>query len=155
VLDPNQLVDSLVTDVIDGLRGDLHPQFGVRAYRVFTVRRTWSGRVAGEGTLTEVKTELLPQPMIEEWDGLAYRLLTCGLNSQGAMRLREVSLTYTHAEIAGPADLAENEGWILSVEEAYGQAQPARLFVIAQPPYVDRIKDMGWVVYLRAATEGG
>jgi hypothetical protein len=149
ILDPNVLVDGLVADVIDGLREDLHPQFGVRAYRVFTVLRTWSGAYVGDGDPTEVVAELRPQPLVHTWDGLRWGLEACGLNEMGEIKLTEVSLTYTEAELAGGA-LAANQQWLIRVTEAHGQASSTRNFVHVRPPYVDRIRDMGWVLWLRS-----
>jgi len=152
ILDPDVLVDSLITDVIDGLREDLHPQFGVRAFRAFTVLRTWSGRIPGDGAVTEVETEIRPQPLVKEWggSGLHRTLEPCGLDEAGSVTLAEVSLTYTEAEIMGPA-LARNQQWFWRLAEAHGQATRTRDFLIDKPPYPDRIKDMGWAVYLRRA----
>lgn len=154
-LDPDVLVDSLVTDVIDGLRSDLHPAFGVRAYRVYTIRETWSGSRLGEGNRSEVATEITPQPLVEAWDGLRYELARCGLDEMGQVRLREVSLTYTEAELIGPSSLGKNERWLIRIDEAHGQENTSRYFVHTKPPYVDREKDMGWIVWLRASEVGG
>lgn len=148
VLDDDVLVDSLVTDVIDGLREDLHPQFGVRAYRAWAVLRTWTGRQVGEGTVRDVVAEIRPQPRVLVWDGLRYVLAVCGLSELGQIKLTEVSLTYTFAEIAG-GNLTRSQQFFIALTEAYGQGQPARYYVHTQPPFVDREKDMGWVLWLR------
>lgn len=149
-LNPNVLVDSLVTDVIDGLRADLHPQFGVRPYHAYTVKRTWSGRQVGEGTYADVVVKIDPQPRVQVWSGLRYELATCGLSELGQIQLTEVSLTYTFAEIAGGA-LTHSQQFFVVLTEAHGQGNPARYFVHTQPPFVDREKDMGWVLWLRHA----
>jgi hypothetical protein len=156
ILDPDVLVDSLVVDVIDGLRGDLHPAFGVRAYRIFTVSRQWTGRAAGEGTYTDTEVELLPQPLVEPWEGvgsgLQLDLKTCGMDEIGQITLREVSLTYTEAELRGPNNLARNQQWFLKLTDAHGQGTEQKYFIHGKPPYVDRVKDMGWILWLREAT---
>lgn len=147
VLDPENLVDSLVTDVIDGLRDELHPQFGVRPHRTYTVRRTWSGVIVGDGTFADVAIELRPQPRISErtrWEPGPN-----GLVVMGEFVLKEVSLSYTYAELTGGA-LADNVQWLYRVDEANGQGTPPRYFTLARPPSVDREEDMGWVVALRA-----
>lgn len=148
-LDPNVLVDSLVTDVIDGLREDLHPQFGVRAYRTFTILRTWSGLIVGEGTPADVVTELRPQPRVAVWDGLEYRLEPCGLDLEGDIKLTEVSLTYTQAELDGGGVLTGNQQWLFRLDEAHGQAQRSKYFIHTKPPFADREKDMAWILWLR------
>lgn len=150
ILDPDVLVDSLVTDVIDGLREDLHPQFGVRAYRTFTILRTWSGQIVGEGTASDVVVELRPQPRVAVWNGMEYRLEPCGLDLEGDIKLTEVSLTYTQAELDGGGALAANEQWLFRLDEAHGQAQRSKYFIHNKPPFVDREKDMAWVLWLRS-----
>jgi len=147
-LDPDVLVDSLVTDVIDGLREDLHPQFGVRAYRVYTVRRTWMGEMQGEGEHTDVVTEIRPQPLVAVWDGLRFTVSGCGLDTEGFVRLTEVSLALTEAELTGQP-LAANEQWFFRIGEAHGQGTTDRYYTLDAPPFIDRIKDMGWVLRLR------
>ena len=116
---------------------------------MFTVRRTWSGSQVGQGTLTDVTTEILPQPRILEWSGLDIDLTKCGLDEIGPIKLTEWSLTYTHAEIVGPK-LNKNEQWMIKITEAHGQLNPDRFFLHDRPPYVDRMKDMGWVCWLRS-----
>ena len=156
-LSDDVLVDSLVPDVIDGLRDDLHPQFGVRAYRLYRVIRTWTGAIEGEGTFTDEAHELRPQPMVAVWDSLAnafrYVQGACGIEELGEIRLTEVSLTYTHGQLTGQP-LAANQQHFLALGEAHGQGQPTYLFTLAKPPHVDRVKDMGWVLSLRRVQAG-
>lgn len=149
-LDPDVLVDSLVEDVIDGLRGDLHPAFGVRAYRVYTVLRTWSGGQIGMGSSSDVENEIDPQPFVARWDGLRFQLETCGIDEMGEIVLIEVSLTYTEEELAG-RPLAKNEQWFYKLVDAHGQETSEKYFILTKPPYVDREENMGWVVWLRAS----
>jgi hypothetical protein len=147
-LDQDVLVDSLVTDVIDGLRDELHPQFGVRAYRVYRVIRTWTGRLAGEGQATDVAAELRPQPRVMVWDGLRYAQAICGIRELGEVRLSEVSLSYTEAQLTGQP-LGKNQECYLAIAEGNGQASTTRLYGHTAPPFVDREKTLGWLVYLR------
>jgi hypothetical protein len=152
-LDPEVLVDALVPDVIDGLREDLLPQFGLRAYRMYRVIRTWSGDVIGEGVASDVAHELRPQPRVKQWDGLRYVQAVCGIEQLGEVRATEVSLTYTFNQLTG-APLAANQELFIAIGEAHGQGQPTSLFTHAQPPYVDREKDMGWVLSLHRVQTG-
>lgn len=145
------LVDSLVADVIDGLREDLHPAFGVRAYRTYRLLRTWSGQRTGEGFATDDVAELRPQPRVQVWNGLRWEMGACGVLEMGEVKLTEVSLTYTAAQLAGAGQLALNQQLFLVLAEAHGQAQARALFVHARPPFVDREKDMGWVLWLQRA----
>lgn len=148
VLDQDVLVDSLVADVIDGLREDLHPQFGVRAYRVYRVIRTWGGRVTGEGGYRDVGAELRPQPLVWQWDGLRFEQATCGVETLGEVKLTEVSLTYTEAQLTAQP-MGKNVESFIAIGEAHGQASTMRLYTHTRPPYIDRVKDMGWVLWLR------
>lgn len=148
-LDSDVLVDSLVPGVIDDLRASLHPLFGVRPYRLFTVQRTWAGETVGEGGgFTDEETELAPQPRILDWSDLKYDLTSVGLQTTGGIKATEVSLTYTYTELTG-GELGGNVQWLLRLDEAHGQGQPSRYFTHAKPPTPDREKDMGWVLWLR------
>lgn len=150
ILNPDVLVDSLVPDVIDGLREELHPDFGVRAYRVYRVLRTWTGKTAGEGKHTDVGAELRPQPRVWMWDGLRFVQAVCGVRELGDIKLTELSLTYTEAQLTGQPLPANREIWY-ALGEANGQATSLRTWALAQPPFIDREKDMGWVLWLQRA----
>jgi hypothetical protein len=151
VLDSAVLVDSLIADVIDGLREDLHPQFGVRAYRVYRVIRTWNGQTVGDGQFTDDAAELRPQPLVWTWDTMAnalrYKPAACGLSDLGEVKLTEVSLTYTEGQLTG-RPLADNQELLMAIGDAHGQGSAVRMFTHAKPPYIDRVKDMGWVLFL-------
>jgi hypothetical protein len=151
-LDSNVLVDSLVPDVIDGLREELHPAFGVRAYRVWRVIRTWSGETEGEGTSTDDAAELRPQPRVKIWDGIRWEQAVCGIRELGEIRLTEVSLTYTEGQLTGQP-LGKNQACFFAIGEAHGQGSETRLFGHTRPPFVDRERDMGWVLFLRVIAE--
>lgn len=150
VLDPAVLVDSLVPDVIDGLREDLHPAFGVRAYRCYRVIRTWNGKTAGEGSMVEDTAELRPQPRVMVWDGMHFVQATCGIRELGEVRLSEISLTYTEAQLTGRGlGLGKNQELFIGIAEAHGQATEPRLFGHTRPAFIDREKTMGWMLYVR------
>ncbi len=148
VLDPDVLVDSLVTDVIDGLRGELHPGFGVRAYRAYRVIRTWDGERVGDGVATDVVAELLPQPDVATWDGLSLEQARCGLEEVGEVTLTEVSLSYTYDQLTRRGTLAPTAEIFFVIGEAHGQGQYPIAFTHAKPPYVDRTKNLGWQLWL-------
>lgn len=147
-LDPAVLVDSLVPDVIDGLRDTLQPAFGIRAYRVYRVIRTWAGRVAGDPPFADVAAELRPWPRVKVWDGLQFTQAICGVRELGDVKLTEVSLTYTDADLTGQS-LTRNQEMFLAIGDANGQASPLRVWCHTQPPFIDRERDMGWVLHLR------
>jgi hypothetical protein len=147
-LSSSVLVDSLVPDVIDGLREDLHPAFGVRAFRVYRVIRSWTGKAVGEGRHTDDAAELRPQPKVSVWTGLKYVQASCGIRELGDVQLSEVSLTYTAAQLE-PRDLRPNQELFYALAEAHGQLTPLRVWTHSAPPFVDREKTMGWLMFLR------
>lgn len=146
------LLDELVPD-IDAIRAEINPEVGIRQYRVFTVLRTWNGEERGApGGFEEVETELTPQPLVEAFaDSMGGRLLAAGLDEAGIVRLREVSLTYTTAELAG-AGIERHQEWLIRLKDAYGQGEPNRDFVV-KGLYPDRLKDIGWLVTLSRASD--
>jgi hypothetical protein len=140
--------------VVDEIRGELNPDFGTRPYRVFRVKRRWTGAGRGDGqALTVFDTEITPQPDValpSQAEALKYELLPTGKQEAGGILLKEVSLTYTHDELAGGA-LGPTEEFYFRVTDALGQGLPNRYFVPATPPVVDRDKTIGWIVPLARA----
>ena len=151
-LDPTILVDGLVP-TIDDLRSTLHAQFGVRPYRVFTVSRTWTGQVVGEGSSNDTEIEILPRPRVREWSQLEYKLQAMGRDLSGAVVVDEVSLTYSYPNLAGAGD--ECTEFFIRIDEGSGHSNPSRFYIHAKPPYVDREKSMGWVMWLRNIASSG
>jgi hypothetical protein len=148
----DNLIDSDLLDCLDEIRGEINPEIGLRQYRVYSVLRSWSGGERGAGTFTEVETELTPQPLVESFvDSMGGKLMSAGLDEAGLVRLREVSLTYTAAEIKG-GTLEPHEQWLIRLKDAYGQGEPTRDFVV-KGLYPDRLKDIGWVVSLARASD--
>lgn len=147
-LDGNVLVDSLVPDVIDGLRDELHPQFGVRAYRVYRVIRTWAAKV-GTGKYVDDAAELRPYPLVWEWNGYRYEQAPCGIKEVGEIKLTEVSLTYA-ADQLDPQNLTARQEAFFALADANGQRSPVRMFWHKAPPYIDRVKNLGWVLMLNS-----
>jgi hypothetical protein len=80
-----------------------------------------------------------------------------GLDEVDGMILREVSLSYTEAELAGQqadgSPLAENQEWVIRLMDGYGQAIKTRDYVLEGSPVSDRLKDIGWRVVLRRASD--
>jgi hypothetical protein len=148
ILDPNQLLDGLVGDV-DELR-DLAREFGIRPYRLLTVIRTWDGTEIGDGDYVDVMVEITPRPKVEPFTSLQNKLLPCGLAEAGTIRISEVSLSYTYPELTGDGlTLAAGQEFKLAVAEGEGQLQPTRFFVHDRPPFSDREKTQGWLIWLR------
>jgi len=161
-LDPDILLDDLV-DLVDELRDDLHTDFGVRAFRVYTVAEVYeSGRI-GEGAAVVTETELVPQPLVKPYApaGLNSSLQPCGLDEAGFVDLEQISLTYTSAEITGrpvvggvEQDIPGETKWFIRIREAHGQEQSFRDFKISGPPFPDRVKTIGWKLRLLRIGDG-
>ena len=149
------LVDSLLS-VVDDLRGSLHPDMGVRQWRVFRRTRTWSGARRGAGTFTDVDFEILPQPLVRvdansaQTDKLRYELQQAGLNEEGGVALSEISLTYTEDELTG-RPIADNAEVFYVLRDAHGQEIRDRYYTLAEPPMPDRVKTIGWLMKLTIA----
>jgi hypothetical protein len=144
-LDQEVLIDDLVADVIDGLRDELNPEFGIRAYRVYRVIRTWSGTEPGDGTPSDVAGELRPYPRVKFWDGFRYQENPAGLNDVGKVQCTEVSLTYSAADLNPP--LNRNQELIIAIVITI-DLSIVGYFTHLQPPYIDREKDLGWSLNL-------
>ena len=141
------LIDDLVPDV-DDLRGDLNADFGTRPFNMQTVLRTWAGQMEGDGDTHDVVTTITPAPRVEQWNGYKWVLLAAGVHEDGEIRSSEVSLSYTFAELVGPSDIAENQQFFYRLVDAHGQGQEERILRQNRPPFVDREKTIGWVLWL-------
>ena len=137
------LIDDLVVDV-DELRADLNSDFGTRAWRVFTVLRSWSGQEQGEGDHSDVVNEISPQPLVRFRDGFKWQLTPLGTHETGEVQISEVSLTYALADLT--PTVRTNQQFFYVLREAYGQDQPDRYLRVTAPPYPDRVKGIGWIL---------
>jgi hypothetical protein len=143
------LTDELVS-LADELRG-LYTELGARPYRVFVVRRAWSGSRVGEGTATETETEIVPRPAV--LTKVRGELRPAGLEEEGNLVVAEVSLTWTEPELYSPA-LAGNEQHLFRLADAHGQLGRSRFYVPSAPPVPvrgDAMRDdvLGWTIELR------
>ncbi len=151
----DSLVDQLL-GMVDDVRGSLNPAMGVRQFRVFVVRRQWTGGVRGPGGSSGVpvltsEVELLPQPAFAEpntQQALHYELPPAGRDEEGMASLSEVSLTYTEVDLTGGV-IGPDEDFYYRVVDAHGQGIPARYYQPSGPPFADREKTIGWRVGLR------
>lgn len=140
------LVDDLVS-VADDLRRDLYDSMGVTQVTVNRVKRSWSGSERGEGTVTVLfRTAMDPTPLVKQVDE-HWKLEAHGRDEQGAVRLEEVSLTYTLDELIG-GTLAANEEFYYELVDARGQGIDTHYYVPKDKPFTDREKTIGWIVLL-------
>jgi hypothetical protein len=142
------LVDSLVP-LADDLRKVLQTDFGVRQFRVWTVQRVWSSGTTGEGEYVDTAAEITPQPLVEPYK-TEFSLEPCGVDESGFVVLREISLTYTEAELSG-GDVPVGTEWFIKLTDAHGQEIPDSYWLVKKRPWPDRIKDIGWKMELEAA----
>jgi hypothetical protein len=150
------LVDELVPDVIDGIRGDLHPELGVRQFRVYVVTRTYASGIIGEGTYTDVEIELDPQPLVLPYSdrlGAGFKMEPCGIDTADWVKLKEISMTYTEAELGSYAvEFPAGDEIFIKITDAYGQGIPTTYWRHHVRPFNDRIKDMGWQCTLKSTS---
>lgn len=149
-LDPEVLIDDLVGDM-DELKSELYADFGVRAFDVQVVIRTWSGAMLGEGDYSDRCLTLDPPPLVQSFDGMRWVLFPQGFNDGGEIRITDVSLAYNSEQLTGTAPgevLAENQQVFYRLTEAHGQGQEDRIFRLKGPPAVDRESNMCWVLHL-------
>lgn len=146
------LVDSLL-GLADNLRGSLNSAFGVRQWRVYVVRRRWSGDERGDGSPSVVSSLLLdpdPEVLFEGTGAYAYEMQSLGKDTDGGALLREVSLTYTEGQLIGdPCERSEEH--FFKLVDAHGQGHKPRFFVLSRPPIADRTKRLGWQLHLEHA----
>lgn len=143
----DNLVDQLVP-LADDLRGSFYPAFGTRQYRVFIVRRRWSGAERGQGVATVVnEVEIDPIPEVR-FGGGRFASQPAGFEDSDVAVLREVSLTFSEAELTGKPTL-KTEEFYYRIVEGHGQKSAPRYYMLDGIPLGDREKTIGWIVPLR------
>lgn len=147
----SNLVDSLL-GTVDDLRGSLNTDMGTRQWRVYVVRRQWTGPNRGEGTYSDVLTELTPQPLVDP-NELFFSAQSAGLEIDGNVTISEVSLTYKEAEL-NPYPAA-NEEILYLLADAHGQEMANLYFTLAEPPKPDRVRTIGWIIKLKSVVVDG
>jgi hypothetical protein len=125
----------------------------VRQWRVFVVRREWSGGERGAGDVRLVSSEQLvpdPEVLFDGQGAFMYEMRAHGRDNVGDAILREVSLTYTEAQLTG-GTIEPHEDFFFKLVDAHGQGLAPRFFVPKRPPIADRSKRIGWHVDLVVA----
>lgn len=146
----SDLLDQLVRDVVDPIRATLYPQFGTRQWDVYLVRRSWSGGQREVGSPLDVSMKIVPAPLIKDTNGLQYEMSPIGRIEEGNIELHQVSLQLTEDQLTG-TPIASNENFFYKVVDAHDNNIPPRYYVLAKPPYPDRIKEVGWIIVLKRA----
>jgi hypothetical protein len=79
------------TGLGDRLR-QLGTKFGLRPHRVFLVWGRWSGAERGDGDFKSlIETEILPTPLVESLDGVAFSPYNAGTVEVGTVRVSQIS----------------------------------------------------------------
>lgn len=140
------LVDEIAV-IADELRDDLHTEFGVRQWDCYLAKAVWSGGVVGSGakSINYVK-KLVPSPRVKLTD--RHDLTEGGLQETGTATLREVSLTYSQADLLGEP-MAAGEEFFYVLVDALGQGLVRRTFIPQDHPFPDRENNIGWEVRIR------
>lgn len=94
---PN-LIDKLITKV-DTLRQKAADKFGLPAFDMYRVIRTYPSGIIGDGAFTDEETKLVPPPMVKFRGGDA--LTRGGRHDDRSMVATEVSLAYTENWLEG------------------------------------------------------
>jgi len=153
-LNPGVLVDDLV-EVVDDVRA-LRDEFGTTPVTAKIILRTWSGGRPGDGTPTDQVTDIFPQPELLS-RGPDGRLRPCGLEEEGDIIVRGISLTFTEAELYSPppgVPATERQEFFWRLEDAHGQSLRSRDYVPSGPPFPDR-KRICWSIPLRRLADRG
>jgi hypothetical protein len=160
VVKPGILGDALI-GVVDNIRGVLRAALGTRPYRFALIVRTWSGGRVGEGTPTDVITELgMPtyssgvQPPLIEVDERG-RYAPGGEERDGDLRVTELSLSYTEDDLA--PTVPPGGEVVYRVTDNHGQKQRERFYILSGQPLArrgDRESDRSdWKLYLRRTSD--
>lgn len=151
-LPQQSLVESL-GGVVDELR-QLHTDFGLRPYRVFSVVIGYSGGEVGRGKAQVVsEVELLPTPKLVDMKSVRGISKPAGFDEEGAITLKQISPRYTEDDIneiffQQPLPKAAIGFLEVRVDERDGSTKRRR-FVVKGTPFRDAGK-FEWSVRLTA-----
>lgn len=138
--DPSATLVEQLGSVADDLR-QLNTDFGLRPYRVFSVRVRWTGGEVGRGECVVIsEREFLPTPRLDETGGVAGTPRSGGIAERGSVKLREISPRYTEDEVRGllccSLTLAPGvEGWVEVMMDARDGLSRRRRFVVSGIPF--------------------
>lgn len=131
---PN-LIDKLIPKV-DLLRQKAADKFGLPAFNMYRVIRTYASGTIGEGSYTEVSTLLSPPPMIK-FTG-ADELQHGGRRDARKMKATEVSLSYTENWLQGEPLAAGDIIYYKLVDRNTTTSQDPTTWVLEKIPEQER-----------------
>jgi hypothetical protein len=160
LVDDAQAKATLARDFIelaDDLR-DLLTQFGLRSYRVSTLRIQWSGGKRGKGTPTIVEERpILPTPKITALDGLLGVIQNVGLDETGSLEVSQISGTYSEDQLRGfdsdGTGIPPDQEFLWEVEffPTEGPSKKRRFFPKTAPNY--KAGALQWTIRLEKAND--
>jgi hypothetical protein len=139
--------------IVDPIR-QIATDLGVRPYRVFLVKETWNGLRIGEGESSRVRTEILPNPIVDDLTMTKMRATTAGRMEDGDLRIRWISLTFSEHQLLGidghPDGLPDNMAfyWEVAEDGSDTPAAPRRRYTPVGVPYNDK-DNAQWIVVLK------
>jgi hypothetical protein len=146
------MTTTLIQDLlqtVDDARG-IATDLGVRLYRVFMRVRTWSGTTQGEGTFTDVDTELLPRPRLRaqlpsgEIMPIDQVYTSAGMHFEGTLDVDKIS-ALTPLAVLSP-NLTESQRQYVVLQGADGGEVEPLLYVVDGAPIR---RTLGWVMRLK------
>jgi hypothetical protein len=141
-----------LAETADDLR-QLASDFGLRPYRVFSVRIRWSGDTVGAGEPRVVlEEEFLPTPRVNLERLRREAREPGGYVERGLIRMDRVSARYTEDQIDALCvgrDAPENEERLIEVriDGRTGEEPTRRRFAVAEAPFL-RAEGFEWIVRL-------
>lgn len=145
------VVDRL-SKVADRLRQTLATDvFGVRTYRVFLRRHSWSGQEVGQGTVTVTETELLPPPQVQfPTTQKSFVIRAAGREEDADCLLSRISLSYTESQLMPPGAPRGSDDFMYRLSDLSNEGVDDRYYVPVGTPRADRDRTIGWLVALKS-----
>ncbi len=141
---------------VDRLR-QVDARLGFRPYQVFLVWTKWDGDERGEGSQSVVaRCQLLPAPVVADLTALSRGKFSAGKYPTGAIRVSEISTSYTTEHLTGKVlpDRGEDQVphpyqfFYEIVEDGRNGKEPSRRrFSLTSEPFLDA-ENFQWVIVL-------
>lgn len=141
---PN-LIDKLITKV-DSLRQKAADKFGLPAFDMYRVMRTYASGTIGEGAFVDAETLLSPPPMVKFQGGDV--LERGGRHDNRTMTAKEVSLSYTEDWLQGEPLAAGQQCFYKLVERNSTTAADTTYWILSAVPEAER-DEINWILRFR------